>query len=331
MNGAATVWRVIGGLSDYWCLAAAVELEVVPHLTDGPATADELARSCGAEPGRMRALLGGLVAMELLRVSDGRYALCDAAAEVLIPGRPGYMGQLVLESPGPADNWPALARTTRGQPPPHPVEDDGGRFYRSLVTATFPVQYQAARAVTAELELDRRDAALRILDLGTGAAPWGAALLEAFPAARAVANDLPEVLPVAEEHLTRLGLVDRVELRGGDYMTVPLEPAGFDIAVLGHVCRAEGGEGAARLVARAAEALCAGGLLILADYPLDNDNSGPSQALRLGVTMMASTRRGAMFTVAEAERWLLDAGLGPAERTTPVPPTTVLLSRKERP
>ncbi|MGH9091088.1 MAG: methyltransferase [Acidimicrobiales bacterium] len=330
-GGARTIgqfWGVVHGLTGYFSVLAADELGVFTCLAEGPADAATVAARCGADPGRMLALLGGNVAAGALECSEGRFSLAPLAADHLVAGAPGYLGALLRHSPGPLGNWEALAATVRGAPPPRDVGREEGQFLAELVAATFPVQLAVARAVVGGWAASRLPGDARLLELGAGAAPWAVALLAARPGATAVVNDLPGVLPEAERSLAAHGVGERATLAPGSYWEVPLPEAAFDVAVLAHVCRAEGDEGAAALVRRAAGALAPGGWLLLAEYLLDNDLSGPAQAQLLGVTMAASTARGATFTRGQAAAWLEGAGLVPQGEVPAVPPTTVLAARK---
>jgi hypothetical protein len=166
-----------------------------------------------------------------------------------------------------------------------------------------------------------------VLELGAGAGPWVVALLEAYPEGRGVVNDLPGVIHLAERHLEEHRVASRAELLPGDYWKVDLPARAFDLVVLAHVCRAEGDEGAASLVRRAAGALVAGGHMLVAEYLLDDDLSGPAQAQLLGVTMVASTERGGTFTRSQACGWLSSAGLEVEQLASPLPPTVVIVAR----
>lgn len=322
-------WGLVHGCTAYFSVLAADELGVFAALADGPATPDELARACGADPDRLLALLGGNVAAGTLEVTGGRFSLSPIAAELLDPGNPGYLGALLRHSPGPLENWAHLAATVQGSPPPRDVGQDDGAFLAELVAATAPVQLGVARAALGDLPGGPLPAGARVVELGAGAAPWSRAVLAGDPGATAVVNDLPGVLAVAERALDGDGVADRVTFLPGSYWEVDLAAGGFDLAVLAHVCRAEGDEGAAALVRRAAAALAPGGRLVLAEYLLHDDLSGPAQAQLLGVTMAASTARGATFTHRQARAWLEGAGLGPVAPAPAVPlPTTVLVAAR---
>jgi SAM-dependent methyltransferase len=317
----------VNGFTAYFSVRAADELGVFTLLSERPAGVDEIAGRCGADPRRLLHLLGANVAAGTLeRTADG-FALSPLAAAHLVPGSPGYLGALVRHSPGPVENWPHLAETVRGSPPPRDVGGEGGAFFVELAEATFPAQSAAARAAIGSLLEGRLPAAPRVLELGAGAGPWVLAILEAYPEGRAVVNDLDGVIQLAERRLQERGLASRAELLPGDYWKVDLPAHAFDLVVLAHVCRAEGDEGAASLVRRAAGALVAGGHMLIAEYLLDDDLGGPAQAQLLGITMVTSTERGGTFTRSQACRWLSSAGLDVEQLASPLPPTAVILAR----
>ncbi|HVX22674.1 MAG TPA: methyltransferase [Acidimicrobiales bacterium] len=324
----ARFWGLVNGFTGYFAVLAAEDVGVFTALADGPLEADQVAERCGADPARLLTVLGGNVAAGTLERGPDGFALTPVAATHLVAGRPGYLGALLRHSPGPFENWPHLADTVRGAAPRRDVGRESGEFLSELVQATFPVQLAVARAAVGSVLAGRLPSAPRVLELGAGAAPWSVAVLEHDGSAEAVVNDLPAVVPLARRALDDAGTADRATFLEGDYWQVPLPADRFDLAVLAHVCRAEGDGGAAALVGRAAAALAPGGLLVLAEYLLDDDLTGPTQAQMLGVTMVASTDRGGTFTHRQARAWLEGAGLVVEDEVTPVPPTNLVVARR---
>jgi len=322
------LWGLVNGFTAYFAVLAADEIGLFDAIAGGEAESEGIARRCTADPERLRALLDGNVAAGTLECRGGRYALSPVAEAHLVTGAPEYLGALLKHSPGPLENWPALSATVRGAPPPRDVGREHGEFLSELVRATFPVQLEVARAILQGWGAPELPASCRILELGAGAAPWSVAVLERLPAARAVVNDLPGVLPLAGAALEERGLLARAELLAGSYWDVTAAEASFDLVVLGHVCRAEGDRRAQDLVERARIAVAPGGRVVLTEYLLDNDRTGPGQAQLLGVTMMASTDEGGTFTHRQAMAWLENAGLEVLRTETPVPPTAVLIACK---
>jgi SAM-dependent methyltransferase len=323
----ARIWMLVNGFTAYFSVRAADELGVFSALAEGPAGAEEIADRCGADPGRLLHLLGANVAAGTLERAEDGFALSELAQTHLLPGSPGYLGALVRHSPGPLENWPHLPDTVRGSPPPHEVGSAGVAFFAALAEATFPAQSAAARATIGSLLKGRLPAAPRVLELGAGAGPWVVALLEAYPEGRALINDLDGVIQLAERHLHERGLTSRAELLPGDYWKVDIPAHAFDLVVLAHVCRAEGDDGAASLVRRASGALVPGGHLLIAEYLLDDDLTGPAQAQLLGITMVTGTERGGTFTRSQACGWLSSAGLEVEQLASPLPPTAVIVAR----
>ncbi|WP_420451383.1 methyltransferase [Ilumatobacter sp.] len=315
---AAPVWDVIEGFGRFHVLCSAIELDVFDLLAEiGPTTAETLAERIGASSTHLEILLEGVVAIGLLDRHDGVFELNDTARRYLVSDSSASMAALVAVAPGPLANWSGLTETVRRGAPADPIDDEPARFYVPLVEATFTTIHRCA--VRADLQL--RYSALeapRVLDLGAGGAPWTAAILEANPGATAVVNDLDGVIDVARRTVAERGLDDRVELRPGDFHEVELEPGAFDLVVLGHVCRTEGADGTRHLVQRAHDALVPGGRVLLGDYFVDEQRSRAAHALMMGVTMMASTRRGSTRTYDEIGRWLADAGFDAVRVIEPI-------------
>jgi ubiquinone/menaquinone biosynthesis C-methylase UbiE/DNA-binding transcriptional ArsR family regulator len=325
-SGPAAVWSIIQGHTRYWVTNAAVRLGVFAALQGGGRTVEELAVALSARPAQLGVLLDSLVGAGLLDRTGEAYCLTETSADHLVPGRERYMGDLVLHSPGRHDNWPLLAETVQSGTPPFPVDEDV-RFWRDISAAAFGTQLGIARA-TAQLAGLAGDAALRILDLGAGAAPWAVALLQSLPNATAVANDLPGVADLARDSARVHGVAERLAVQEGDFQLTGFPPASFDVVVLANVVRTEGDECAPRLLLRAAGWLKPGGSLLVADYFLDEDRRSALTAMLLGATMMANTRRGRTFTVSRHRRWLRDAGLDAVEVLQPLPAAQVLLARR---
>lgn len=326
------VWSVIQGYGNYWMLVAAIEMGVFDVLEQtGPASNDELAARLEVSPPHLRSLLDGIVVMGLLDQVRDRYELNETAERYLTTAGAASMAELVAVAPGPLGNWMHLADTIRSGRPATPIEDDAAAFYVPLVRATFPTQRRAAMFTARMIGFARAPGAPRVLDLGAGGAPWAIAFLDANPQATAVVNDLPAVLDVAAARITEAGLAARCELRPGDFRVLDVEPGGYDVVVLGHVCRAEGIDGAPELIRRAHAALAPGGRLVLADYFPDDDRKANPFGVLMGATMMASTERGFTFTHGQYGDWLRDAGFRPVRLIEPIGFNQVFIATKPRP
>ena len=305
---AAPVWAAIEGFARFHVLCAALELDVFDTLQElGPSTAEQVAARLSVSAPHLRTLLDGVVALGLLDQFGGEYELNDTARRYLVCDGPACMADLVGVAPGPLENWSRLADTVRNGRPARPIEDDPEAFYVPLVEGTFTTMWRCATRADSRIRYSSTPAT-RVLDLGAGGAPWSIAVLTACGSGSAVINDYARVLEVAKRKAEEFGVAERCEWRPGNYFEIEIEPAAFDLVVLGHVCRAEGPTGAARLIARAYDALRPGGRVIVADYFCDPEHKLNPHAVLMGATMMASTISGSTFTTDEFAGWLRDAG-----------------------
>lgn len=303
-----SVWGIIQGYGSYWMLVAAVDLGVFDGIQRlGPCRVQVLASDLGVSPPHLEHLLDAMVSFGFLDQVDNVYELTETAERYLCTNGPASMAGLVHVAPGPLANWTSLADTIRTGHVAQPIDDDPVGFYGPLVQATFATQLRAAGRLGLQLGWARRPG-LRVLDLGAGRAPWGIAVLEASPGSTGVINELPEVIGGTTAMLDERGLSDRVQLRPGNFHTIDIEPAAFDVVILGHICRTEGDERSRALVQRARHALRPGGELVLTDYFADNDRKFNPFGVQMGMTMLANTERGGRLTHAQVTGWIREAG-----------------------
>jgi len=315
---AAPVWAAIEGFGRYHVLRAAIDLEVFDTLAAlGPSPADLIAERLSVSVRHLAALLDSVVTLGLLDQCNGIFELNDTARRYLVSDGPAYMAALVPVAPGPLDNWSRLAETVRNGRPAMPIDDDPETFYIPLVEATFTTMWRCATRADLRIRYSATRA-VRMLDLGAGGAPWSIAVLTACRDGFAVVNDLPGVLEVARRRTAEFGVADRCEFRPGDYHRIEIEDDGYDLVVLGHVCRAEGADGAAALIRRAYRAVRPGGRVIIADYFVDPEHQHNPHAVLMGTTMMASTLRGFTFTTDEFAGWMRSAGFSRLRLIEPI-------------
>jgi predicted O-methyltransferase YrrM len=151
--------------------------------------------------------------------------------------------------------------------------------------------------------------ARRMLDLGGGAGTFALAFARANPQLRAEVLDRPDVVPIAQRVIAEAGLSDRVTARAGD-LRADAFGEGYDLLLASAVCHMfdEGGNQA--FLRRCAQALVPGGRLVIRDFLLDPDRTGPREAALFALNMLVSTTRGNVYTEDQYRTWLTAAGFG---------------------
>ena len=312
------VWETALGFMDAQVLLTAEELRVFDALDDAPCTASEVGAHIGLAPEMAARLLTALCAIGAVRrQADGRFVNAGEVAAQLVRGRPGYVGGLfhhVRDELYPL--WAHLREAlTEGRDQwhrafPERAETRSGSMYddpaalRTFMDGMHGLAYAAGRELAAHPDVVPDDGWL--VDVGGAAASFALELAEARPRLRATVADLAPVQPLAEERICQHGLADRVGFAPCNFWEDPI-PDGADAYVLGFILHDWDTDGGSRLLARLADAAPSGATLLVGEYLLDDDRTGPRFVARQDLNMLVAAR-GQERSLAEYTRWLGDFG-----------------------
>jgi len=154
-----------------------------------------------------------------------------------------------------------------------------------------------------------------ILDLGGGGGGYAGELAEALPDVRVTLADLHEILPIADKHLKRKGLRDRVELVAADLLTdgCGLGDRTFDCVFLSHVLHDFDTSTASTIVARAASLVCGRGKLVILDVLVPDEGQSSSAEALFDLMMLVEIPQGRTHAIADVCRWMESTGLASPE------------------
>jgi ubiquinone/menaquinone biosynthesis C-methylase UbiE len=313
-------------------LEAAVRHRVFDVLDKGSATVEQLSAETGASRRGLRAILNALVSLELLvREKEGRYALTAESATYLVRGKPDYRGGMLLHtSTQLLPKWMQLAEIVRTGKPAVSVNraGDGVAFFEQFVEDLFPFNYATVQALADLLGVPGAQKPMRILDLAAGSGVWGIVLAQKSPQVRVTAVDWPGVIDVTRRVAQRQGVADRFQFVAGDLHEVAFG-TGHDIATLGHILHSEGETRSRRLLQKTYSALAPGGTIVIAEWLVNDEHTGPPGGVIFAVNMLVSTDEGDTFSFNEIRSWLEQAGFQNA-RTVECPgPSPLILATKK--
>jgi len=293
-------------------LRAGVELQVWAKIAEGYRTANEIASAVGADPGGMRRLLDALTVMKLLQKEAGVYNLPDWAEYYLLPGRPTYLGDFVLE-------WLAweghgqLAEAIRTGK--HPIIPEVTReesvnhfipFYatRGLAPHRYIRRYDSYWQA---LEVEPREG-LQVLDLACGAGIATLALAKQHPGVRVVLQDWPAMLEIALAAAQKLGIERQITTLPGGLFSVDYGQEKFDIARLGFVTYFFGADDLVKLFRRVHTALVPGGMLVIEASLSDEGRSENEEAVLDGPWLFAVSAKGDVYSFLDYKSFLEQSG-----------------------
>jgi ubiquinone/menaquinone biosynthesis C-methylase UbiE len=326
------LWGTFTGYQRTAALKAAVELDIFTHIAAGALTLEALATRCQAAPRGLRALLNHLVMDDFLVRDDERYALSPTAAAFLDRNSPGYLGSGItfIASPMIMEGFNRLTDAVRGggtavpnegaMAPEHPV-------WVEFANAMAPLAGMTAMLLANLLDIEHAPAC-KVLDIAAGHGMFGIVLARLNPQVHVTALDWKNVLTVAEENARRAGVSARYRLLPGSAFDVPFGD-GYDLVLLPNILHHFDPAGCERMLAKARAALSPSGRVVIVEFVPDDDRSGPPDAVRFSLVMLAGTPRGDAYTFAEYRSMLRNTGFGDAtlHQLSPSPVRVIIAAR----
>ena len=320
------LFEALNGFQLTQALKGAIELEVFTHIGAGAVTAAAIAGRAGASERGIRILCDFLVIHGFLGKDDVRYVNSPTAAAFLDTRSPAYIGSIAgfLANDRIVRSYMNLAGAAR----------KGGTMATSTVSPNDPVWVEFARSMAPFLGMVAERVApivarpgepQKVLDIAAGHGLFGLMVAEANPSATVYGTDWADVLRVAVENASRLGIVDRYHTIPGSAFEVEFG-TGFDLVLVPnflHHFDAETNIGLLRTIRRA---MTAGGTIAVVEFVPNEDRVSPPIAASFSLQMLGATDRGDAYTFRELDAMLAEAGFSDrrAQQLAPTPQTLVL-------
>jgi ubiquinone/menaquinone biosynthesis C-methylase UbiE len=228
-----------------------------------------------------------------------------------------------------AHQWDALAETVRAGVGPHHVDTPAGSeaLYGDVVGFLSDLTGPAADAASKRLVAQGFPG--RVLEVGSGAAPWSRALARQDEDIHVTALDLPQIIEVTRRHVCADGLERQFSFLPGDAFAVELDPTAYDLVLMPNVCHLFDAETNRSLLGRLAATLRPGGRLAVIDVLPGETPELALQVSLYALGLMIRTDAGGVHSEADYRAWLEGAGLHSIERwdVTPEAPAAMVIAR----
>ena len=292
-------------------LFVALDLDLFGHLHGRAKSLEVLAKATGVSPQRLRTLLTSLVSVGLVTRAEDSYANAPAGDRYLVRGAPAYFGEYYRFQIN-RQLYPALTCLDAGL-----AGNDAGLMFggeeglmadprqaESFSRAQHAGSSGPALLLARGFDLSGRR---RLLDVAGGTGAFSIALCQRNPELTAVILDFPNVVALASSFIAESGLSGRITTIGANALSVEW-PGNQDIVLLSYLLSAVPEGDIDRLLAKGLASLAPGGLLIIHDFMLDDDQLGPDLAAHWFLLNLALNTTGISFSSAELSQRLALAG-----------------------
>ncbi len=297
----------------------AVSMGVFDRLSEGPATAAEMAAHLEAHPGATERLLDACAALGLLRKESGVYSNQPQAETFLCAESPHSLaGYIRYSDEAVYPMWGNLASAVK-EGAPRWMQTFGldgpifssffrtERAMRDFARGMHGIGMLTSPKVAAAFDLSRFR---HMADLGGATGHLVIAACEMYPQLRGTIFDLPQVAPLAREQLELSESRARIEIVAGDFFEDELPAA--DLYALGRILHDLMPDKIDLLLRRILERLPLSGGLLLAEKLLNEDGVGPVQANMQSLNMLVVTE-GRERSLGEYSAMLRAAGFASVE------------------
>ncbi len=277
-------------------LDTARQLGVFRSLRNGQKDLQALAADCQCDIASLETLVRVLTAIGAVERYGDDLALSQAI-QLMAP----------VDADWGAEIWQRMPAYMQGTA----QNDDRLVEYRQrLVTRQW--SHTAAAMQAAEvLDIGGALRGLNVLELGSGAGVWSAAMAYRDERLQVTTVDQPALIRHCRDTYASIELLDRWTAIEDDYRTWPTPLGQYDLVILPEVLQLEPDASAVVLLGRAADALRPGGQVVILETL--NDVEGPSVALATQALEIAVACGGRQRTPAEVQRLLRGAGFGDAQ------------------
>lgn len=324
--------HLLGISGAYWetcALHAAVKLDLFSVIGDSVVDAEGVAQRINADSRAVAMLLNALCAMGLLHKGGSSYRNAEDARTFLCKDSRRYVGYMVMHHHHLMESWMRLDEAVVSGAPVSPlmIQHDEGSRRESFLMGMFNLAMGIAQELVPTLDLSGKT---RLLDLGGGPGTYAIHFCMHNPQLTATLFDLATTQPFAEQTIAKFSLKDRVKFSPGDFHSDELGGP-YDVAWLSHILHGENSEDCHKIVAKAADALEPGGMMIIHEFILDNSKDGPLFPALFSLNMLAVTDSGQSYSENEIREMMAAAGIGEIHRPAYRGPTgsSVLLGRKK--
>lgn len=168
----------------------------------------------------------------------------------------------------------------------------------------------------------------KMMDIGGGSGVYAIQVVANNPGnMSAVVLDSKPVCQVTNEYIQQFNLQDKVRTMEFDFFNDQM-PKDCDVAFLSHVIHIFDREKNIKLLKRIHDSLPEDGMIIISEWLLNDEKTGPVPSSLMGLTMIIENNGGKSYSYNEVSQMLIEAGFKNIEKRALVEPAEIIIGYK---
>ena len=289
-------------------LFAGLHIDLFTELADGPKTPQQLSEATGVPVNRIVMLTTALASIGILTWADDTRLQNSPAAESFLSSQSKYDFGDYLRYQIDQQMYPFLLQLNAVMN--DDLSDDAIASYRHWMADEEQASVYSESQHSGSLGPGRTLARLvdlsgatNLLDVGGGTGAMTISLCKAYQDLHSTIIDFPNVAEIGWRFIAEAGLVDRVRYIPGNAVEVAW-PGNQDAILMSYLLSGVPGGAVETLLGNAFNALAPGGKLLIHDFMVEEDRSGPPLAALWQLQHMAFTPEARSLSVG----WLIRTG-----------------------
>jgi len=286
-------------------LVAAIDIGLFTAISEGAHEPAQAAEKLDLPVENAERLMIACASLELLSKEGDRYSNAPDVERYLVETNRAYFGDyLVYQTRADWDSWKNIANVIKPPKARYETMWKDPQAVRAFTVAGYNSSISAGHRLAREYNFSDHKL---FLDLGGGSGCYSIAACQKHPGLRTIVFDHPYVCNVAEEFISKAGLSDRIKTHPGNFFETDY-PGGADLISYITPLQVYERDDVQWLISKAVDALVPGGTMLVVEYMLNDDKTGPPDSVFRHLMGLAPGREGRVNTGDEFRQFLENAG-----------------------
>jgi (2Fe-2S) ferredoxin/predicted O-methyltransferase YrrM len=306
-------------------ILTALELDLFSAIGDGGSAA-VVAAEIGTNQRATEMLLNALTAVGLLVKHNDNFRNTPLTQRYFRGTSPDNARPALLHTAHLWSRWSDLTECIRvGTAVEHEeIAAQGEEWTEAFIAA---MDRNAAARAPQVVQAMGAESVRRMLDVGGGSGAYSIAFARANPALTAEILDFASVVAIAQRHIQKAGVADRVFTRVGDLRSDSLGH-NYDLVFVSAICHMLSPDENCDLLGRCLQALVPGGRIAIQDFILEPDKTAPKWGALFALNMLVGTRAGSSYSEPEYASWLSRAGFRDVRHVRLAGPASLMIASR---